>query len=204
MHEIVSIPSTFPQAGETASTTQYHIEDPANLNYHESSFNERKFFLETQRLAAFQPDDTIFNAFLLPTKPNHQERVKVYSRCKLDTDSDINLIDSNLIYKHNFQHLILEIPEANRMPIKGFSSALWTPTQYISVEFSLPGSMKTRSGLFFLCLVVDFDLLICKNFFKEISEANLVEDKNHRMLTASAPLTAGMYLPPFHLSFPSP
>ncbi|KAM3078034.1 hypothetical protein ACMFMG_002667 [Clarireedia jacksonii] len=178
----------FPGKAGELSNTQYHIEDHNDPNYLESLIKERKFLLETKVLT-LQSDITIFTAYLLPKKLDTEERLTVYARCKLDTGSDVNLIDRDLIYNNNFQHLIHRVPETNRKQLKGFGGGLWTPDYEIRLEFYVLGAMKRRNADFFVLPDADFEILIGKEYYHEIQEASAEQQNKVRMLTAPDSLT---------------
>ena len=161
-----------------------------NDDYQQDALDERQLVSDMRHLQAEHPDQTLFAAVLCPVLQEVPKRLPV--RCKLDTGSDVNIIDTELVMRSELQQLITDIPVNERRQIKGIMGFTWIPTRRITLSFYLINSLRMRSAEFFLCEGVDLDVLISNNYLAAIREEESSRARNMLMLT-EVPLTAGIY-----------
>ena len=135
---------------------------------------------ETRRLQLQHPDETIFAAVLVPVLQDGPRRLP--ARCKLDTGSDVSLIDQKLLIDAGLQSLVEDIPVEEQQEIQGVMGFRWNPKQRITLKFYLINSLRMRSIELFLCEDLDLDVLISNRYFEAIRAE---EQSNGRILWLS-------------------
>ncbi|TVY15467.1 hypothetical protein LARI1_G007327, partial [Lachnellula arida] len=134
-----------------------------------------KIEIEEQRLQAElqkrQLDDVDATLFLIKLLPVQQGiEVRFSAMCKLDTGSEINIVDQGFIQEHKLEDLVEEIPLELQKPYRGFGGGQFTFARKIFLPFMMKRATKIRTAEFFLYPDLDFNILIGNKFFTAVVE----------------------------------
>ncbi|TVY26451.1 hypothetical protein LHYA1_G003539 [Lachnellula hyalina] len=164
-------------------TAQEHGLSTAVAQYLQPTLMEEhiKIEIEEQRLQAElqnrQLDDADATLFLIKLLPVHQGiETRFSAMCKLDTGSEINIVDQGFIQECKLEDLVEEIPSELQKPYCGLGGGQFTFARKIFLPFIMKRATKIRTAEFFLYPDLDFNILIGNKFFTAVVQ----EDERYK------------------------
>ncbi|EPE33160.1 hypothetical protein GLAREA_06172 [Glarea lozoyensis ATCC 20868] len=153
------------------STTVAHHLRPTLLEEHiKEEIEDQQLQAELQRKKLDDVDSTLFLIKLLPIFNRIEARFS--AMCKLDTGSEVNIIDRRFIEERKLESLVEVIPQEFQRPYRGFGGGQFTFDRKIKLPFTMKRAAKVHTAEFFLYSPLPYNILIGNTFFRAVVEAD--------------------------------
>jgi hypothetical protein len=144
---------------------------PTVLEEHiKEEIEDQQLQAELQRKKLDDVDSTLFLIKLLPIFNGIEARFS--AMCKLDTGSQVNIIDHRFIEERKLESLVEDIPQELQISYCGFGGGQFTFARKITLPFTMKRAAKVHTAEFFLYSPLPFNILIGNIFFRAVVEAD--------------------------------
>ncbi|TAQ89665.1 hypothetical protein B7494_g2019 [Chlorociboria aeruginascens] len=159
-------------AGKVGSNTAIgpHLQENFIPEYMKQEIEEQQLKADLQNRQLDDTDATLFLIRLLPVLGGIEGRFS--AMCKLDTGSEVNLIDEKFVQEGNLTEIVQNIAAGEQTRYKGLGGGEFIPTRKIFLPFTIKRAAKIRTGTFFLYPNLDFNIMISNKFFKAVVDAD--------------------------------